>query len=103
MDIMRGTDWLTAILTESAYVPLHENPKVPITDPGIGLEENAIRGALTRAEVNLINADATILVIPKADEVPKEDKSDREVNGFEFSSTYQGAIQKVGIEGAIGL
>lgn len=103
IDIMRGTDWLSALLTEEAYKPLVENSRIAFTDAGIGLEENAIRGSLTKAEVYLINAEDTVLVIPKEADISKEDKANRTANGFSFSSTYQGAIQKVGITGTIGL
>ena len=103
LDIMRGTDWLQALLVEKAYVPLVENPKVAFTDGGIGLEENAIRGALTEAEVNLLDAADTTLTVPKEADVSKTDKAARTANGFVFTGRYQGAIQKVGIEGTIGL
>ena len=103
IDIMRGSDWLQALLVEKAYVPLLTNPKIAFTDGGIGLEENAIRGALTEAEVNLLDADDTVLTVPKEEDVSKVDKAARTANGFVFSSRYQGAIQKVGIEGTISL
>lgn len=103
LDIMRGTDWLTSKLVEGAYNPLITNPKVPFTDGGIGLEENAIRGVLTEAEINLLNPAHTELVVPKEADVSAADKAARNFPGFEFSAVYQGAIQKVGISGTIGL
>jgi hypothetical protein len=103
IDIMRGTDWLQAELVAGAYKPLVDNAKIPYTDGGIGLEENAIRGVLTKAEVNLLNAEDTELTVPKEADATKEDKAARDLPGFEFSATYQGAIQKVGIAGTIGL
>jgi len=103
IDIMRGTDWLQARLVEGAYKPLVDNPRVAFTDAGIGLEENAIRGVLTEAEVNLLDAAETELIVPKEDDIPKTDKAVRTANGFEFSGVYQGAIQKVGISGTIGV
>lgn len=103
LDIMRGTDWLQAKLVEGAYAPLIANPRVPFTDGGIGLEENAIRGVLTEAEINLLNAEYTELVVPKEADVSQADKAARNYPGFEFTATYQGAIQKVGISGTIGV
>jgi hypothetical protein len=103
LDIMRGTDWLQSILVEKAYVPLVSNPKVALTDAGIGLEENAIRGALIGAEVNLLDAAYTVLTAPKEADITKTDKAARTVDGFLFTGRYQSAIQKVGIEGTIGL
>ena len=103
IDIMRGTDWLQARLVEGAYAPLLDNPKVAFTDPGIGLEENAIRGVLAEAEVNLLAAGETVLIVPKAADITKAEKAARTANGFEFTGVYQGAIQKVGIAGTIGV
>jgi len=103
LDIIRGTDWFQARLVEGAYKPLIENPKIAFTDAGIGLEENAIRGIITEAEVNLLNADDTNLVVPKEADISKADKAARTANGFELSGTYQGAIQKVGITATIGV
>jgi len=103
LDIMRGTDWLQAKLVEGAYKPLIDNPKIAFTDGGIGLEENAIRSVLSEAEVYLLNPEYTELVVPKEADVPKSEKAAREFLGFEFSGVYQGAIQKIGISGTIGL
>ncbi len=65
IDIIRGTHWLESEIQTAVFASLLNNRKVPFTDPGITLVENALRGVLSRAEVDLLNAEDTTTTIPK--------------------------------------
>lgn len=103
IDIIRGTHWLESEMQSAVFTTLLNNRKVPFTDAGITLVENAIRGVLSRAEVDLLNAEDTTLVIPKRIETDPADRAARFLDGVSFNSTYQGAIQKVAITGTLSV
>jgi len=103
IDIIRGTHWLEAEMQTAVFASLLNNRKVPFTDAGITLVENAIRGVMSRAEVDLLNAEDTTIVIPKRVETDPADRVIRFLDGVSFNSSYQGAIQKVAITGTLSI
>jgi len=103
IDIIRGTHWLEAEMQTAVFASLLNNRKVPFTDAGITLVENAIRGVMSRAEVNLLNAEDTVITIPKRVDTDPTDRAARFLDGVLFNSSYQGAIQKVAITGTLSV
>jgi hypothetical protein len=49
LDVVIGRDWLVANAQTAVFNTLIQLPKVPYTDPGIGLFANAVRGVLKQA------------------------------------------------------
>jgi len=103
IDIIRGTHWLESEMQNAVFATLLNNRKVPFTDQGIALVENAMRGVLAQAEVDLLNTEDTILTIPKRVDTDPADRAARFLDGVSFNSTYQGAIQKVAIQGTLSV
>jgi len=103
IDIIRGTHWLESEIQNAVFTTLLNNRKVPFSDGGIQLITNALKGVLTRAEVDLLNAEDTTIVIPTRVETDPADRAARFLDGVSFNSTYQGAIQKVAITGTLSI
>lgn len=103
IDIMRGVDWLTARLEERIYSRLVNLPKIPFTDAGIAIIEAEIRAVLENGvRENLIADDpAYTVTVPKAVDVPFNDRADRYLPDLQFSARLAGAVHKVEVEGVV--
>lgn len=104
IDIIRGTDWLISELQVAVFTQLLNNRKIPYTDGGIALVENAVRGVLgDAANVGLLDPTDTEVTVPRVSETSTTDRANRILRDVEFSGRYQGAIHKVYIEGKISV
>jgi len=104
IDIIRGTDWLTSELQTAVYSQLLNNRKVPHTDPGITLVENAVRGVLrTAANRGLLDPESIVVTVPKVSDTLAANRAARALRDVQFTARYQGAIQKVLINGTISV
>ena len=109
IDIIRGIDWLEAIIQTNVYNVLLNNEKVPFTDAGIQAVVAEINASLqAAADVGLIVSsddedDGYTVTAPAAADVSAADKAARSLTGVEFRATLQGAINKVTIQGFVGL
>jgi hypothetical protein len=114
IDIIHGVDWLQARMTERIYSRLVNLPKVPYTDGGIAVVESEIRGQLQDAQtVGFIAGDtldeqdhvvpAFTITVPRAADVPANDKAERVLNGVSFNATLAGAIHAVNVNGVVSL
>lgn len=105
IDIIHGVDWLQARMTERIYGALVNLPKVPYTDAGIAVIEAEIRAQLEDGvAVGFLAEDPAFTVtVPKAADVPAQDKADRALNGVSFEATLAGAVHAVTINGVVKL
>jgi len=105
IDVTRGLDWLEDDMQVAVYNALAGALKVPYTDQGIALIENAVRGSLERAVQNglLANDPAPVVVVPKASAVATTDKSARTLPDVKFSGTLAGAVHKVIVTGVVSV
>lgn len=103
IDIIRGTDWLEATIQADVMNYLLNVSKVPYNDQGIQGIRSIVNASLDKAvTVGLINDDFTVTV-PLATDVDPADKAARILDDVKFTATYQGAINKVKIEGTISV
>lgn len=109
IDIIRGIDWLEALIQTNVYNVLLNNEKVPFTDAGIQSVVSEINASLeAAAEIGLIvgaddDDNGYTVTAPLASAVSAADKAARSLTGVEFRATLQGAINKVTIQGFVGL
>ena len=109
IDIIRGIDWLEALIQTNVYNVFLNNEKVPFTDAGIQAVVAEINASLqAAADVGLIiGADdednGFVVTAPLASEVSAADKAARTLPDIEFRATLQGAINKVEIQGYVSL
>lgn len=105
IDVVRGRDWLKTRIAEDVFELLASVQKVPFTDGGIALVENALRGVLQEGvNVGLLAADpAPEVSVPRAADVSSANKLARLLPDVTFTATLAGAIHKTTIEGTISV
>ncbi len=105
IDVQRGLDWLEDLIQVEVATALVTEDKVPYTDEGIGVIENAVRGALDVAVQQgvLASSPAPVVTVPKVADVLAADKAARVLDGVVFSGTLAGAIHKVNIDGVVSV
>ena len=105
IDVIRGSDFIQVRIQEEVYTVLVNAQKVPYTDPGVALLENAV-DAVLRLSTNqgILAADPAyeISAVPVA-QVSQVDKGSRFYDGLSFVGTLAGAIHKTRIEGRLVL
>ncbi len=103
IDTIRDIDWLKDEVSKSIFEVLANATKVPMTNAGIAMIENALRGALLRAvSAGVIDSDFTISV-PKVLDVSLVNRAIRNLPDVKFSARLQGAIHKVTVTGVISV
>lgn len=102
IDVTTFVDWLKARMQERIFAILANLPKVPFTDAGIALIEGAIRAQLDQGvEVGGLNPDGIQVIVPKASDVPQNDRAARRLTGISFQGVLAGAVHSVVINGTV--
>lgn len=98
IDTVRGLDWFRIRTEERIAAALLDNEKVPFTDGGISVIGAAIEAQFTAAVNSGVFASdpAPVLTLPKAADVPTNDKAARLLTGIRAEATLAGAIHFVG-------
>lgn len=104
IDIIIGTDWIEARLRETVYSALVNNRKLPYDDTGIAVIEGLVKGVLNdAAAAGILQADSIQVTVPRYADIPQADKVSRHLPDVKFTALYQGAIQRVTINGTISV
>lgn len=105
VDVVRGRDWLSSRLAEDVFGLMASLQKIPFTDAGIAIVENAVRGVLQEGiAVGLLSNDpAPVVTVPKAADVSAENKAARLLPDVNFTATLAGAIHKAELNGTISV
>lgn len=102
IDVIRGLDWIEARLQEAVFAQLVNKRKIPYTDEGIALIENAVKGVLQdAADQGILIGTSIVVTVPKLADVPQADKVARNLPDVEFTANLQGAIHTVEINGIV--
>lgn len=104
MDLTIFIDWLYINVQSAVFAVLKSLPKVPLTDFGLGLIGDAIKGVLTLAsgpDYNALDPTANVVVVPKAASLTKTQRAARNPTGFSFQCLYTGAAQTVTIKATV--
>jgi len=103
IDVIRGVDWLQARMEERIFSRLVNLPKVPFTDAGIAIIETEIRAVLENAVRETVLADDPpySVFVPKAVDVPFNDRAERFLPDITFEARLAGAIHKTTIQGVV--
>lgn len=103
LDVRRGLDWIEDDMTKSVFEVLAANPKVPFTDRGIALIDNAVEGSLRRAlRMGIIDSDF-VVTVPRAADVAVVDRALRRLPDVKWSARLQGAVHSVVIIGVVSV
>lgn len=100
IDVIRDTDWLKARLESRIYSRLANSNKVPFTDRGIQIIVSELAGTFAEAKsAGVISDDTeTVIVFPRAADVPALDKAARNLTGISASDVLAGAIHKTTVQ-----
>lgn len=93
-------DWTSARIKEAIVATLASVDKIPMTEPGVGLIENAIMGVMGEGERNGAFVPGSSFVrSPAVADVSTGNRLARLFSGVEFGAQLQGAIHKVSLRG----
>lgn len=103
IDIVRGIDWLTSRIQEFVFGVLVRNNKIPYTDAGIAVIQAEVMRVLSLGVANNFLSDnpQPRVTVPRASQVPTNDKANRILRNVKFEATLAGAIHAVRITGNI--
>lgn len=114
IDVMVGIDWLVQQITAAVYRVLYLAPKVPYTDEGIAMIENAVRGILLTAQDDrrkIIAPDITdddgvitpgfTITVPRIQNTDPADRAARLLQGVRFEARLAGGIHTLIIRGVV--
>lgn len=113
IDVIRLRDQLVESIRVSVVsAMINADGKIPYTDGGIAIIENAIRGPLnlnvTRGGIAPVEMDlednpipSYVITVPRSAAVPFNDKANRVLNDVKFSARLAGAIHVVNINGRL--
>lgn len=103
IDIVQGSDWLTANMQAKIANAFLNADKIPMTNQGIGILENMVRASLNEAaEQNIIDKPSIIVTVPDVLQVTPADRLARKIN-ISFEARLSGAIHIVGIKGTVSV
>ena len=102
IDVMWGSDKLTARISERIFTRLINADKVPFTSKGLSAIEGDIYAEmLIAAEAGFIVKDSIKITMPAITAISSADKAARHLQGVTFEAQLQGAIHKTTIRGKL--
>lgn len=106
IDIMHGTDFISARIKENVFFALTSEDKIPFTNGGIAQVVLQIESVLRLAiDQGILSEEPSppVVTAPDITEVPIADRAARFLQGIEFEGYYAGAIHKVKIQGRLSV
>jgi hypothetical protein len=100
IDTVRFLAWLQANIQYDEYGVLVSLPKVPYTDAGVGLLENALRARLQKG-VDVGGLASFTVTAPLVSTETTADRGNRILPDMKFAAVVAGAIQELHIQGTI--
>lgn len=106
IDVVHGTDALTAAIQESVWTVLANADKVPFTDAGLDLISSAILAAMKRFEGDdnnpgLLVPGSSYVRMPLAANISSADKRARILRNVSFGAQFSGAVHAVTLIGTL--
>lgn len=116
IDVIRFADFLNARIAENCFLALRNRPKIGLTNKGIAILENQIRGVLANGQsVGGISDDALepdsnvveratkpyVVTVPDSSDIAAADRADRHVTGITWEARLAGAIHSAVVTGSL--
>jgi len=105
VDVQRSLDWLDDDVSKSVFEDMAAGGKVPFTNAGVTVIQNAILGSMQRAVARGIFSDdpAPVVTVPDVADISAANKTARTLPDVKFSGTLAGAIHKTTITGVVSV
>lgn len=104
IDVIRFIDWLYTNLQLDIFALLKSAEKIPYTDQGAMLLENAIRGRLQQGvQAGGLVAGSIVVNVPRVAAQNASDRAARYFPGITFTANLAGAIHAVAINGTVSV
>lgn len=105
IDITVGIDWLKSTMQTNVYGLLVQAPKIPYTNQGAAVVENAVRQTLLQGAANgLIDPTSIQVSVPDIPSgVSAADRAERLLPGVKFSCRLAGAFHFIQINGTVSV
>lgn len=102
IDVISGLDWVTAELQIQVGNALVSSDKIPFTNQGIAIIEQAIHCALSKAaSMEIIDKESIKIIVPDVNNMSETDRENRNLTGIKIEARLSGAIHKLKIQGTI--
>jgi len=106
IDIIQGTDWITARTKENVFNLFVSEDKVPFDDGGIEAIKLQVEDILAQAVTRTIlrgGEDKPTVSAPKLSQTTAPDRAARYLRTVTFQGYYAGAIHKTQIKGSLAV
>lgn len=107
IDVTIGLDWLESTMQANVYTALVNALKIPYTDKGASIIENAIRQTLKQADdvsgTGLLDSTSFEVSVPLVLDVPQADRANRILPDVTFSARLTGAFHFIVINGTVSV
>jgi hypothetical protein len=101
IDIIHGCDWLRARIQNKVLTAFKKNKKVPFNNRGITIVADALTDALEEG-INIAELlEYYTISKPDREEVPEDERANRNLTLLDFDAPVQGAINTTRIRGNI--
>lgn len=113
IDVIIFSDWQKSEIASNVFFNLKRRDKVPFTNTGIASIQSEIDKALKLGQnrggisphdvVDGVRYGGYEIIVPNANDIPREDKANRLLTGVEFTAFLSGAIHATKINGVLTL
>lgn len=109
IDITVGIDWLKSTMQTNIYSLLVNNPKVPYTDKGVAVVENAVRQTLKQGSddggTGLLDHTSIVVTVTPVADIPANTRAARilPAGAITFSARLTGALHFVVVTGTVSV
>lgn len=107
IDITIGLDWLESTMQTNVFTVLVNALKIPYTDIGASMIENAIRQTLKQGDdltgTGLLDHNSFSVTVPPVLSVPQSDRANRILPDIKFSARLAGAFHFIQINGTVSV
>lgn len=102
IDVTIGVDWIKSTMQTNIFQILVSNPKIPYTDAGVALIENAINQTLKQGVLNGLIADGSIsITVPSVDSISVNTRAQRILPDVTWTCRLAGALHFIVINGVV--
>ncbi len=103
IDVKRNIDFMENLVQTRLYEAKVAAELVGYDEDGMGILENALRGAVDELEnvYKIFRAGTTFVTVPKVEDQTESDRAQRIVRNLKFGGELRGAVQRIFYNGSV--